>query len=903
MPVKKNFLKRATILAIICNIWLLASPVGTASIGDYIWNDNNANGIQDSTEEGIEGIKVHLYKDGQDTGKYTLTDSSGKYIFKNLEAGKYQIKVDTTNVYLYFSPQNQGDDNKDSDVNVDSGLSDEVTLADGDYCDNVDAGLNCGCSSVSIQKYTNGNDADEGMGPLLEVGSSVTWEYVVKNTGSIKLNDIAVKDDKEGTICEGFSLEAGESKKCTKTSTVKDGQYENLATVEAVNTKGDIVKDEDPSHYYGYKGACIGDYVWLDENKNGIQDSNEDGLEGVQVVLNGTDGNEVKNIYGDTVEPVSTNGKGEYIFCNLKAGDYIVKVNPTSEYSASPKDQGSNDSEDSDIDPSTYKTDVITVKDGDIESNWDAGLYKDNNYSSCVAIQKYTNEYDADEGTGPLIAVGSTVTWKYVVKNTGNTKIDNVVVTDNIEGAICSGFALEAGETKVCTKTGVATEGQYENIATVEATTIKGDKLTDSDPSHYYGNKLSCLGDFVWLDKNANGIQDSGENGLEGVKVELLDENGNQAKDFYGNSVAPYTTGSDGKYSFCKLDTGKYIVKITPPNSYLVSAKDQGGDDTKDSDIDISTNQSQIINLSGGTNDMTWDAGLYKPACVGDLVWLDYNGNGIQDSDAKEHGIEGVEVTLMDAEGNSVIDVNGNKVLLQTTGNDGKYMFCNLKPGAYKVKMLKDDPLYYVTYANVGNDEAKDSDINQESYTTEAITLLSGDTYKDLDGGYFKCGTLVGVYSVIDDANGTSGKSGRVLEELQVTIYNENGDIVDVVNTDKDGRFSVEKLLPGKYKLIFQKPDGMKFAKDKNIYITVKPGDKILKVENIVVPEDMKDEDVKKALENHTPIADTSVVSDATVSGEHKSFMGALTPIAMFVMILSIFILVRSRVLDTNVES
>ena len=895
MSVKKNFLKRATLLAIICNIWLLASPVGSASLGDYIWHDNNANGIQDSTEEGIEGVKVHLYKDGQDTGKYTLTDSRGKYLFENLEAGKYQIKVDTPDGYPYFSPQNQGDDNKDSDVDVNSGLSDEVTLSDGDYCDNVDAGLNCGCSSISIQKYTNDNDADEGMGPLIEVGSSVTWEYIVKNTGSLKLNEIVVKDDKEGIICEGFSLEAGESKKCTKTSTAKDGQYENLATVEAVNTNGDTVKDEDPSHYYGYKGACIGDYVWLDDNRNGIQESNESGLKGVEVELKDANGNAVKNIYGNTVSPVSTNGIGEYIFCNLKAGDYIAKVNPPSGYFVSPKDQGSNDSEDSDIDPTAHKTDLITINDGDIESNWDAGLYRDSNYSACVAIQKYTNEYDADEGTGPLISVGSTVTWKYIVKNTGNSKLDNIIVKDNIEGTICSGFALEAGETKVCTKTGTAIEGQYENIATVEATTTNGDKVTDNDPSHYYGNKLSCLGDFIWLDKNANGIQDSGENGVEGVKVELLDTNGNPAKDFYGNSVSPYTTGSDGKYSFCKLDAGKYIIKITPPSSYIVSPKDEGGDDAKDSDINPNTNKSQVITLSGSGNDMTWDAGVYKPACIGDIVWLDYNGNGIQDNDSKELGVDGAVVTLMDAQGNSVTDINGNEVLPQTTGADGKYMFCNLKPGAYKVKMLKDDPLYYVTYSNIGDDESKDSDINQDTYTTELVTVFSGETYKDLDGGYFKCGTLVGVYSILDDGNSTGGKSGRVLDKLQVTIYNENGDVVDVVKTDNNGKFNVEKLLPGKYKLVFQKPDGMKFAKDKTLYITVKPGDKIIKVEKLVAPEDMKDEDVKKALENHTPIADTVVVSDATVSGEHKSFMGALTPVTMFIMILSIFTLVRSR--------
>ena len=887
MSVKNIYLKKGLILAIICNMWLYAAPSrnqsGTASIGDYVWLDKNANGIQDNGEEGIENVKVHLYKDGNDTGKSTLTDSNGKYLFNNLEAGNYQIKVEPTDTYPYFSPQNQGnDDSKDSDIDTNSGLSDEVTLSNGDYCDNVDAGLNCGCSSISVQKSTNGEDADEGMGPLIEVGANVTWSYVVKNTGSLKLSDIVVKDDKEGTICQGFSLAAGESKKCTKTSTAKDGQYENLATVEGVNTKGNTVKDKDPSHYYGYKGACIGDYVWFDANNNGIQDNNESGLKNVQVELSDANGNIVKNIDGNKVNPVNTNSKGEYIFCNLKAGKYVVKVTPPSDYSVSPKNQGTDNTEDSDIDPTTHKTDVITVNDGDIESNWDAGLYK---YSSCISIQKSTNGEDADEGTGPLVTVGSTITWKYVVKNGGDVKLNNVIVKDNIEGPICSGFSLEAGETKVCTKTGTATEGQYENIATVEATNTKGDKVTDSDPSHYYGKELSCLGDFIWLDKNANGIQDSGELGVKGVKVELLDENGNQAKDFYGNSVAPYITGSNGKYSFCKLDAGKYIIKITPPNGYVISPKDQGNNDEKDSDIDSNTSKSQVITLSSSSNDMTWDAGLYKPACIGDLVWLDYNGNGIQDNNSKEVGIDGAVVTLMDSQGDSVKDINGKLVTPQTTGNDGKYMFCNLKPGTYKVKMVKDDSLYYVTFKHRGDSRAKDSDINQDNYTTDPITITSGEIYKDLDGGYFKCGSLIGIYSVLD--NNIGSKTPRVLANLKVTIYNENGDVADVVKTDNNGKFSVGKLLPGKYKLVFQKPDGMKFAKDKNIYITVKPGDKNIKVENIVAPENMSDDDVKKALKNND--------NRAGASDTKKSFMSALTPAAMFIMIFSIFTLVRSR--------
>ncbi len=252
----------------------------------------------------------------------------------------------------------------------------------------------------------------------------------------------------------------------------------------------------------------------------------------------------------------------------------------------------------------------------------------------------------------------------------------------------------------------------------------------------------------------------------------------------------------------------------------------------------------------------------------------------------------------MDAQGNSVTDINGNAVAPQTTETDGKYQFCNLKPGSYKVKIVKDDPLYYVTYKDKGNNEAKDSDINPSNYTTDAVTITSGDNYKDLDGGYFKCGSLIGVYSVMNMGMGAYSVDSGILDGLLVTIYDENGDVVQEITTDRLGRFKVDNLLPGKYKIVFQQPKGMKFAKDKTVYITVKAGQRDIKVENVVAPQNVNKEELKKELEKReklAPTADTQVVSDATVDESSKSSMGALTPIAMLTMILSIFTLVRSR--------
>ena len=48
-----------------------------------------------------------------------------------------------------------------------------------------------------------------------------------------------------------------------------------------------------------------------------------------------------------------------------------------------------------------------------------------------VKIKKSTNGEDADNAPGPSILVGSAVTWRYVVTNTGTINLTGIVVVDD----------------------------------------------------------------------------------------------------------------------------------------------------------------------------------------------------------------------------------------------------------------------------------------------------------------------------------------------------------------------------------------------------------------------------------------------------------------------------------------
>jgi len=117
--------------------------------------------------------------------------------------------------------------------------------------------------AITLKKYTNGEDADDAPGPMINPGNPVTWTYVITNTGATALVEIVLLDDKEGAIaCPRTSLAAGEAMLCTHTGMAATGQYTNVATVtgktpeDGVNARR-IVQDEDPSHYFGPEiAAC-----------------------------------------------------------------------------------------------------------------------------------------------------------------------------------------------------------------------------------------------------------------------------------------------------------------------------------------------------------------------------------------------------------------------------------------------------------------------------------------------------------------------------------------------------------------------------------------------------------------------------------------------------------------------
>ncbi|HRQ28439.1 MAG TPA: SdrD B-like domain-containing protein [Saprospiraceae bacterium] len=233
------------------------------------------------------------------------------------------------------------------------------------------------------------------------------------------------------------------------------------------------------------------------------------------------------------------------------------------------------------------------------------------------------------------------------------------------------------------------------------------------------------LGDTVWLDEDGDGTQEPGEPGVGGVTVKLTD--------CAGHILATQVTDANGFYFFNNLVPGWYQIVMdntTVPDGLWWTYQNIGADDEIDSDVDFN-GVGPCVFITGGQYDSTYDAGLLILAKLGDFVWHDLNGDGMQD--AGEPGISGVVVKLHNAAG----------VVIRTTTTDasGYYLFDDLYPGNYYVQFVQPAGYTDLTLDHQGWDRTKDSNVNHANGqgTTSWITLNPGDVNLTIDAGYYKC--------------------------------------------------------------------------------------------------------------------------------------------------------------------
>ncbi len=539
------------------------------------------------------------------------------------------------------------------------------------------------------------------------------------------------------------------------------------------------------------QSARLGDYVWFDGNGNGLQDSNEAGVDNVVVELYDGSGNFISSTKtGDDFSTAAVE-HGYYQFTGLKAGNYQVKFIAPTSYQFTTKDANGNaqDAADSDAHVTSGFSHVVTLPPGGSNQTIDAGLVQPASLGDRLWFDSNANGQQDDGATG---ISGQTVT---LIGGGADGLINGVGDTTAITTTGTDGFYEFTGLTP-----GVEYQVQFAAPAgTVFTGQNVGNDTSDSDADTTTGKTQivtlapgehnptldagvvippASLGDRLWLDSNANGQQDDGATGISGQTVTLIGGGADGLINGVGDTTATTTTGTDGFYEFTGLTPGvEYQVQFAAPAGTVFTGQNVGND-TSDSDADTTTGKTQIVTLGSGEHNPTLDAGVViPPASLGDRLWLDSNANGQQDDGAT--GISGKTVTLIGGGADGLIATAGdNTTATTTTGTDGFYQFTGLKPGVeYQVQFAAPAGTVF-TGQNVGND-ASDSDADTTTGKTQIVTLGSGEHNPTLDAG------VILVTPKIDIEKTTNGPS------------NSNATAPDYDNEDAANGAGVPVLTPG----------------------------------------------------------------------------------------------------------
>jgi Ca2+-binding RTX toxin-like protein len=112
-----------------------------ATLTSRVWEDLDADGIQDAGETGIAGVTINLYDSRNALTKTTVTNATGLYEFTGVLPGSYRVGLTPANNF-FLSAQGQGSDpHLDSDINPGSSRTNAFTLKLGDNLTHLDAGL------------------------------------------------------------------------------------------------------------------------------------------------------------------------------------------------------------------------------------------------------------------------------------------------------------------------------------------------------------------------------------------------------------------------------------------------------------------------------------------------------------------------------------------------------------------------------------------------------------------------------------------------------------------------------------------------------------------------------------------------------------------------------------------
>ena len=628
----------------------------------------------------------------------------------------------------------------------------------------------------------------------------------------------------------------------TKPTEAYTGRYKTTADVTIKAETGSVIDVN-----FGFvKPASVGDYTWMDVNRDGVQDADEPALPGVTVTLTRADGSAVTDASGNPVAAVTTDANGKYMFENLLPGDYKVSFQAPAGFEATTSEAGDDRAADS-----NGASASVTLAQGQTDDTIDFGAVGTGVIGDQLFLDVNQNGGNApDAGDKVLPGVKVTLTWtgpggitrtyETTTDADGKYKFENLlpgeykvsvdpqsllkaeplldVLTHDPSGDVASKTVVSEDVKKEAAKLADAfkltanltlTGEKNQNLDQdwgfgISADTAIMKAITDPDEAAQEsfeftpGQRVTYT---LTLTNNGPGaatgvtVSDELPEGVSFVEAQG-DGSYDPATGVWDLSGLTLAKGAVKKIAITVEITGAGAGKLVT-NVARIKHQDQAGDDP--------TNNESSASFKGGFN-------------LGGTIYRDSDGS-YSKSDSEQR-FKGVTVALLKEDGTPVLDANGDP-MTAVTDEKGAYQFVGLAPASYRVVIVDPDKGDLAglipTQAYTGKGE------------TQASVTISDASVQGVDFGLVAPATIGD--RVWNDKDGNGADNGEPgVPGVTVILKDANGVEVARTTTDANGNYRFTGLVPGTYTVDIEVPAGFNAATT-SMTVTVGEGEENLDVD------------------------------------------------------------------------
>lgn len=773
----------------------------TGSVRVLVFRDRNGNGSKAPNEEPVSGISIYLLS-GETAIAGGVTGADGVVLFENVPAGVYRTETFLTEGKTFAAYGGEGDTGLNAyQFSVEgSQTSGEFTVSAG-----METAQGIGVETAYhvagfcwLETTVDGTYQDgEPMMPNVRITldgqkNGLHYETISNADGTWMIDRVRPAL---------YTLTVYTPDGLTFTRTANSGKYRTVISRDGVFKASKAVdlndKTSRESQNIGFcQASIVKGICYLDANYNGFYDEGEQPLQGVKITA-------IKEWDGTEVASAVSGEDGRFELPGVRPNTYKIRAllpNDGSTYTITREDPLGNHFKGRDGRRENFWTDFklayAETREIAIGAIYPATIkgtvYYDNNFSGThddkekVSSSFVVKLVDAEGNTVVYDKTGARGVYELTDVPPGEYSLSVNAV---------QGYAFtRLGEGNVIlNRTGG--EGYSEPFTVELGATITGLDIGMIKPGTVEGD--------VYADRNDNGVQDSGERGLAGVTVRLVEETDGEA---FRTEI-----GEDGHFIFDAVMPGRYYVEYILPDGAVFARSmagivQEGADGTgRTESFDFKTGEYRKVSLCGALTLGRIEGTAYR----------DHNGNGLRDEG--EEPLEGMTIALVP--GRADLDE-----CIVATAADGTFVLGDIRPDTYTVRVTCPEGFVMSRTDHLGLPLTAGKAVQEA-----ALEVPMGAVWTEQMTGAAIPAAIRGRLWLDENNNGLFDEGEQTPAGLAVTVTDDfTGRVFDTPVTDENGTFAASGMIPGEFTVSFPLDENTLAPKPGDNQFTEEPGRMVL---------------------------------------------------------------------------